>query len=64
MMPGSALIVTIAVLRHPVGSVYVTVAVPLVIPVTTPVAAIIEAEPVPEVIDHVPVAGRQFNVVV
>ena len=64
MMPGSALIVTIAVLRQPVGSVYVTVAVPLVPPVTTPVDEPIVAVPVPDEIDHVPVAGRQLRVVV
>jgi len=63
IMPGNALTVNVVVFLQPVGRVYVTLTVPAVPPVTTPVPEPIVAVPVPADTDHVPVAGVQVSVV-
>ena len=59
---GFALTVTNAVTRQPVPSVYVTFAVPAVLPVNIPPPAFITL-PVPAVVVQAPPAGVEFNVV-
>jgi hypothetical protein len=62
---GSGLTVTIVERRHPVASVYVTLTVPGLVPVTDTDAPseTIVAVPVPLVTVHVPPAGVVLNVV-
>jgi hypothetical protein len=60
---GNGLIETTVVVKHPVGPVIVTVAVPSATPVTIPVVEPITTEPVPAVVDHVPPDGVLESVI-